>query len=46
LSVAPPNSKAALHVIEGGLSPNYLAQIARAHDDAGFDLPLGRLRRA
>jgi alkanesulfonate monooxygenase len=40
IGVTPPSSTAALHVIEGGLSPNYLAQIARAHDDAGFDLAL------
>jgi len=40
IGVTPPNSKAALHVIEGGLSPSYLAQIARAHEDAGFDFAL------
>jgi alkanesulfonate monooxygenase len=40
IGVTPPSSNAALHVIEGGLSPTYLAQIARAHDDAGFDFAL------
>src|SRR5258708_12575818 len=36
----PPSNDATLHVIEGGLSPNYLTQFARAHDEAGFDLAL------
>jgi alkanesulfonate monooxygenase len=40
IGVTPPSSDAALHVIEGGLSPSYLTQFARAHDDAGFDLAL------
>jgi alkanesulfonate monooxygenase len=40
IGVTPPSKDATLHVIEGGLSPSYLAQFARAHDDAGFDLAL------
>ena len=40
IGVTPPSSDAALHVIEGGLSTNYLTQYARAHDEAGFDLAL------
>src|SRR6202162_5706306 len=40
IGVAPPSSKASLHVIEGGLSPSYLTAFARAHDEAGFDLAL------
>src|SRR5271169_3385363 len=40
IGVTPPSSNAALHVIEGGLSPTYLTQFARAHDDAGFDFAL------
>jgi alkanesulfonate monooxygenase len=40
IGVTPPSSDTALHVIEGGLSPGYLTQFARAHDDAGFDLVL------
>src|ERR1043165_5023919 len=40
IGVTPPSSDAALHVIEGGLSTEYLTQYARAHDDAGFDLAL------
>jgi alkanesulfonate monooxygenase len=40
IGVAPPSSAATLHVLEGGLSPDYLTQFARAHDAAGFDLAL------
>src|SRR3974390_1241896 len=40
IGVAPPTGNATLHVIEGGLSPGYLTEFARAHDDAGFDLAL------
>jgi len=40
IGVTPPNSRAALHVIEGGLSPSYLAQIAHAHEESGFDFAL------
>ena len=40
IGVTPPTSDASLHVIEGGLAPNYLTQFARAHDEAGFDLAL------
>ena len=40
IGVTPPTSDAALHVIEGGLSTDYLVKYARAHDDAGFDLAL------
>jgi alkanesulfonate monooxygenase len=40
IGVTPPSSDAALHVIEGGLSPDYLVKYARAHDEAGFDLAL------
>src|SRR3984893_10943471 len=40
IGVTPPSSDATLHVIEGGLSPNYLTAFARAHDEAGFDLAL------
>jgi alkanesulfonate monooxygenase len=40
IGVTPSSSDAALHVIEGGLSPSYLTQFARAHDDAGFDFAL------
>jgi alkanesulfonate monooxygenase len=40
IGVTPPSNSATLHVIEGGLSPSYLTQFARAHDAAGFDLAL------
>src|SRR5260370_37857220 len=40
IGVTPPSNDATLHGIEGGLSPNYLTQFARAHDEAGFDLAL------
>jgi alkanesulfonate monooxygenase len=40
IGVAPPSGEATLHVIEGGLSPSYLTEFARAHDRAGFDMVL------
>src|ERR1700730_13024179 len=40
IGVTPPSSDATLHVIEGGLSPSYVAEVARAHETAGFDLVL------
>src|SRR5262249_47421080 len=40
IGVAAPSTDTTLHVLEGGLSPAYLAQFARAHEDAGFDLAL------
>src|SRR6202049_2455712 len=42
IGVTPPTSDATLHVIEGGLSPGYVTEFARAHDEAGFDLALVR----
>ena len=40
IGVTPPKSAATLHVIEGGLSPHYVPEAARAHEAAGFDLVL------
>jgi alkanesulfonate monooxygenase len=40
IGVAPPRGEASVHVIRGGLSPDYLASFARAHEQAGFDLAL------
>ncbi|HEY1544500.1 MAG TPA: LLM class flavin-dependent oxidoreductase [Xanthobacteraceae bacterium] len=40
IGVAPPSGDATLHVLEGGLSPAYVAQFACAHDAAGFDMAL------
>jgi alkanesulfonate monooxygenase len=40
IGVTPPKNAATLHVIEGGLSPHYVTEAARAHEAAGFDLVL------
>lgn len=40
IGVTPPSGEASLHVIKGGISPAYLRDFARAHDDADFDLAL------
>jgi len=40
IGVTPPRSNATLHVIEGGLSPAYVSEAARAHEASGFDLVL------
>src|SRR5271156_4750995 len=40
IRVTPPPSDATLHIIEGGLSPAYVAEAARAHETSGFDLVL------
>jgi len=40
IGVTPPAGSASLHVIKGGISPAYLRDFARAHDDADFDLAL------
>jgi alkanesulfonate monooxygenase len=40
IGVTPPKSDATLHIIEGGLSPAYVAEAARAHETSGFDLVL------
>src|SRR5271170_1134039 len=40
IGVTPPRSDATLHIIEGGLSPGYVTEAARAHERAGFDLVL------
>ncbi len=37
IGVTPPKSDATLHVIEGGLAPNYVVEAARAHEASGFD---------
>ena len=43
IGVTPPSNDATLHVIEGGLSPSYLTQFARAHD-AAADQQVGKQR--
>ena len=40
IGAAPPAGEAAVHVINGGVSPRYLIDFAQAHDEAGFDLAL------
>jgi alkanesulfonate monooxygenase len=40
IGVTPPRSDTTLHVIEGGLSPDYVIEAARAHEASGFDLVL------
>lgn len=40
IGVTPPTSAATVHVIQGGLSPAYLREFCRTHEEAGFDLVL------
>jgi alkanesulfonate monooxygenase len=40
IGVAPPTSSSTLHVIGGGVDPEYVARFTRAHEDAGFDAVL------
>jgi alkanesulfonate monooxygenase len=40
IGVTPPRGDATLHVIEGGLTPGYVTEAARAHEAAGFDMVL------
>lgn len=40
IGVARPSDDATVHVIDGGVSPEYLVEFSQAHDRAGFDLAL------
>ena len=40
IGVAPPTTEATLHVIEGGISPPFIAEFAQAHEAAGYDMVL------
>jgi alkanesulfonate monooxygenase len=40
IGVAPPAQEATLHVIEGDISPPFIAEFARAHEAAGYDMVL------
>ena len=40
IGVAPPPDDATVHIIDGGVSPEYLVEFSQAHDQAGFDLVL------
>ena len=40
IGVTPPADEATVHIITGGVSPEYLVQFARAHEASDFDLVL------
>ena len=40
IGVTPPGGAASVHVIKGGISPDYLRAFAQAHEQADFDLVL------
>ena len=40
IGVTRPADDATVHVIDGGVSPEYLVEFSQAHDRAGFDLAL------
>jgi alkanesulfonate monooxygenase len=40
IGVAPPTSSSTLHVIGGGVDPEYIARFTRAHEASGFDAVL------
>jgi alkanesulfonate monooxygenase SsuD/methylene tetrahydromethanopterin reductase-like flavin-dependent oxidoreductase (luciferase family) len=40
IGVTPPQKEATLLVIEGEISPRFVAQFAQAHEAAGFDMVL------
>jgi alkanesulfonate monooxygenase len=40
IGVAPPKQQSSLLVIEGAISPAFIAQFAQAHEAAGFDMAL------
>ncbi len=40
IGVSPPKDDSTVHVIEGGLSRQFLEDFSKAHDEAGFDLVL------
>ena len=37
IGVAPPASKATVHIFGGGVDPDYIADFARVHEQSGFD---------
>ena len=37
IGVAPPSSTSTVHIVGGGIDAGYIADFARAHEDAGFD---------
>jgi len=40
IGVAPPASTATVHIITGGISPDFLREFAQAHEAADYDLVL------
>ncbi len=40
IGVASPTSSSTLHVIGGGVDPDYIARFTRAHEASGFDAVL------
>ncbi len=40
IGVSPAADGATVHIIDGGVSPEYLVEFSQAHDRAGFDLVL------
>ena len=40
IGVAPPSNDATVHIITGGISPEYLKSFAQAHERADYDLVL------
>jgi len=40
IGVAPPTRESTLHVMEGGISPPFIAEFAQAHEAAGYDMVL------
>ncbi len=40
IGAAPSADDATVHIIDGGVSPEYLVEFSQAHDEAGFDLVL------
>ena len=40
IGVAPPTSASTVHIVGGGLSPDYIKDFAQAHEASGFDAVL------
>lgn len=40
IGVAPPASDSTVHIVGGGLDPDYVAEFAQVHEQAGFDAAL------
>ena len=40
IGVTPPTTDATVHIIMGGISPDYLKSFSQAHEAADYDLVL------